>query len=132
MATNDQMRIFKLEQRLLRAEQLVGALQTQLAQVAQNQFAATIYGGGGGGASQPFFCTPPPASAGATGPPATGTPGGPLTGQSLYQIGAGAFSNTTSSAQVYNGMQSGIVVTKTVICLANTDGTYTAVSQSCV
>ena len=132
MATNDQMRIFKLEQRLLRAEQLVGALQTALAQVAQNQFAVPFYGGGGGGGGAgALIMSPSGGIAGATGLPGTGTPAS-ITGQSLYIIAGGAFTLATSTGNVFNGLEAAVVTTKGCVCAQNPDGTFSVVGQSCV
>ena len=130
--TNDGMRIFKLEQALRQIQQLIAALQTKLGQVAQNQFSGGQTGGGGGGNTFPVLCSPTAVIAGATGPPATGTPGGPLAGQDVFQISGGVFTSAATSVNLYNGMQAAVVATKTCLCLPNSDGTYTVVSQSCV
>lgn len=132
MPTNDAQRIFKLEQALRMMQQQIQAIQTTLGQLAQNQFGITNFGSGGGGNEFPLFCTPTGGIAGATGPPASGAPGGPLTGQTVYSINAGAFVSVSTNVDVYNGMESAVVVTNTLLVLQNADGTYTAVGQSCI
>ncbi len=85
--------------------------------------------GGGGGI---FVCAPATSITHASGAPGTGAPGGPVTGVSMYKINSGAYALVTSSASVYNAMPhdtagAGYVL----ICAANGDGTYLAVSQAC-
>jgi len=78
----------------------------------------------------PLFCSPTGTIA-AGGAPGSGTPGGPLSSQVIYQIINGAWVEYDPSGKVYNGLQDATVITKTLIVLQNADGTYTAIQQGC-
>ena len=69
--------------------------------------------------------------AAASGRPGSGAPGGPLTGQAIYQITGGAWVEIDTNGSVYNGLEDATVITKTLIVLQNADGTYTAIQQGC-
>jgi hypothetical protein len=129
--TNDQMRLFKLEQALRLLQQQVSNLIAQVGNLMQQQYAPQPFGGGGGGNNFPYFCSPTGTVTAATGPPSTGTPGGPLASQQVYEISGGAFSSVATGVDLYNAMQSSVVATKTCAVLQNQDGSYSVISQSC-
>jgi hypothetical protein len=128
--TNDAERLFKLEQRMQQQIKQLAAVQQQLADVAQKQWAPPMTPQGGGSGNI-LWCSPSGTIAAATGPPSTGTPGGPLAAQDLYRISGGAFVAGPTGVDLYNGMRSGVVITKTCAVIQNTDGSYSVISQSC-
>ncbi len=130
--TNLEMRVYRLEQLMLGIQQQLAALQIALGTLAQNQYAGASQGFGGGSSTQALLCYPSGTIAAASGPPASGTPGGPLSGQDIYQITGGAFTPFATGADVYNGMGSAVDASKVLIVEANSDGTFTGVAQSCV
>jgi hypothetical protein len=126
-------RVYELEKAVRAAQQTIRNLTAALQQAQQQIYAsAPGEGGSGGGGGAVLLCTATAGIPAATGPPATGTPGGPITGQAIFSITGGAFVAGSTNVSVYNGMQSPTVTTKTLIVLANSDGTYTAVTQSCL
>lgn len=123
--TNLEQRVLRLENMLQAALQQLAQLQQLVGQLGQNQYAVTSPGqGGAGGGANALMCTPSSAIA-------AGTPGGPLTGQTIYQITGGALASITTVGQVYNPYGAGVVAGKMITVQANSDGTYTAIAQSC-
>jgi hypothetical protein len=125
-----------LEARLYQLEIIVRSVQDQLRQltqrlgaVEQQQFAGANAGNmGGGGGGSILFCQPTAAIAAATG---IATPGGPLTGQTVWSINGGSFVSVSTTASIYNPMDDATVPTNNLAVSLNADGTYSAVSQSC-
>ncbi len=78
-----------------------------------------------------YFCCPSSSISGGSGCPGSGSPGGPATGVSVYTISGGAYSLVTNSGSVYNAMPDSTTIGYLLICGANPDGTYTAISQAC-
>jgi hypothetical protein len=134
MSTLLEERVFRLETLVQAIQQQILAIQTQLGTLAQIQWAASAPAGGGGGGSGNFLaCCPTAGIAASGGCAGTGAPGGPLTGQTIYQVNGGAWASLTTNGTVYNGMEAsgGIVAGKTLVVQPNPDGTYTGVTQSC-
>lgn len=102
-------------------------------QALQNaRTASATYGGGGGGSGGGvFFYAGGSVIPAATGLPGTGTPGGPVTGQTVYQIASGAFGVFSSSASIYNGLMSATAAGKGHVVAQNPDGTFCVVAESC-
>ena len=129
--TNLENRVWRLEIELRQAQQLVRELQVALGAVKQNQFAGSPgYGGGGGGGGNPLFCVLSGALA-ASGTIGTGTPGGPLTGQTVYSISGGAYASVSTTASVLNGLPNAIASGAKCIVEANGDGSYSAIAVAC-
>jgi hypothetical protein len=128
--TNDSQRIFKLEGLIARMGQQILSLQIAVGQLRQNAVSSAgnsgFQGGGGGGST--LFCQPTAAIAAATG---ITTPGGPLTGQTVWGISGGSFVSVSTTAVIYNPMDDPTVATNNLVVSLNADGTYSAVSQSC-
>ena len=57
--------------------------------------------------------------------------GGSATGVTVSGMSGGSTFTATSSGTVYNQMQAATVVTKTIMLGLNSDGTFSAISQSC-
>jgi hypothetical protein len=57
--------------------------------------------------------------------------GSSATGVTVTAMYAGSTYTVSSSAKVYNQMQSATVASKTIMLGLNPDGTYSAISQSC-
>jgi hypothetical protein len=118
--------------------QQITTLQDQLAQLTARvitleqaqQNTGFGYQGGGSGAAIYFYAGGSVIPA-ATGLPGSGTPGGPVTGATVYQILNGAFSTFSTSASIYNGLMSPTVSGKGCILEQNADGTFTVIAQSC-
>jgi hypothetical protein len=117
-----------------RIESLYRRLQDLLAQLnnVRQQLRMAFAGGGGGGSSSvavPYFFTP---SGSLAGPASVGS-GSPavLSGQTLYVISSGAWS-AAGTGDVYNGLASTLQAGFGAIAIQNSDGTFTAISQSCV
>jgi uridylate kinase len=131
MASNLETRLFRLEQSIVQDEQKLATLAQQVAQLAQQLWAvAAMAGGGGGGGGGVFYFSPTAALSGPAGAPGTGSPTS-LANQHIYAISGGAWSSVSTTATVSCGLPSGIVATKTCICIPNGDGTYSAIAQSC-
>jgi hypothetical protein len=129
-----------LEQRLYESEKAIRKLQDQVAQLTQrvgaleqNQFASQGAGGGISGAGQScFFYAGTSVIPAATGLPGVGTPGGPVTGQTVYLISGGGFVSFSTNASIYNGLMSPTVTGKGHVLNQNPDGTFSVVAESCI
>jgi len=124
--TNSEARITRLEAELKALDQELAAVKQQLGQVAQNQYAATGGGTGSGGDSGPMQCTLSGAIA-ASG----GSPGGPLTNQTVSKISGGAFSIVNTAASVYNPLPNAIASGKVCLVEQNADGTFSIIAVAC-
>lgn len=128
--TNSENRILRLEAQIRTLLQQVQDLQIKVGQVAQNQYASGGSGAGTSGGGGNFICV---LSSGlsASGVPGSGSPAGPVTGQTTYDISGGAFLATNTNASIYNGMPDAISSGKTVIVTLNADSTFKVIAVAC-
>lgn len=121
--TNAEQRIIHLEQLVKTQANALASLQAQMAALQQTVRTGQQagYGGGSGGAA--IYSIPAVVIAA----------GGNVTGQTVSVLQGGSLSTVTTSGTVYNQMAAATVSTagKTIMCGANGDGTYSAISQSC-
>jgi hypothetical protein len=122
--TNAEFRIIQLEQLMRRLKLAMDALEAQVAALGQAQRTgqAAPYSGTGGGGS---LFEIPAANA------VVIAAGGNATGVTVIQRTGSGTVTISTTATVYNDMQAATVTGKTIICSQNSDGSYTAVSQSC-
>lgn len=118
-----------------RFEYLLRLLQPLIQQITQNRqqlTAAWQAGGsdGSGGAAIVYFWVPAGTISAASGPPPSGVPTA-TTGQTVYALSSGAYTTVSSSATIYNCAGSTLVASKVVFLGKNSDGTFTALTQSC-
>ncbi len=125
----------KLEARFERLLVDFGNLQQQVAGLI-NQ----LQGLQGGNQSPPatsggltYAIAPTVIAAAAAGPATSGALGGPATSQTVYAVSGGVWSPLAGTYSVYNGMNAATVATanKTIVVGANSDGTFTVITQSC-
>lgn len=122
-------RLFELEKAVRNAQEAIRNLLAAVQALQQQPyFSSGGQTGGGGGSGIALFCLPSGGIAAASG----GTPGGPLTGQTIELIASGAFSTVSTNASVYNAMGAAVVTTKLCAVMQNNDGTYSVISQSCI
>jgi hypothetical protein len=127
--TNLELRVLRLEGELREANNAITQLQTQLGQIAQNQYAAGQPTYASTGTFNILFCILG-GSLALSGAPPSGTPT-KLTNQTVYAITGGAFSSISTTATVYNGMPDAIASGAAVILAGNPDGTYSVVAVAC-
>lgn len=121
-----------LTQRVEYLFRLISDLQAQLNNMRQQLLAAyqASGSGGSGGAAIVYFWVPGGTISAASGPPPSGVPVG-TSGQTVYALSSGTYSTVSTSATIYNAAGSTLVASKVVFLGKNTDGTYTALTQSC-
>jgi len=129
MASEQQLR--SLEQRVERIDRDMRTLEEKVKAALQGvrgtyQQPTTSTSGGGG----VFFCAPGSSIAAASGVPGTGTPSS-ISGVSIYQISGGVYSLVTASGSVFNPMLAATTAGHVLAVSLNSDGTYSAISQSC-
>lgn len=78
----------------------------------------------------PLFCVLSGAIA-ASGTVGSGTPGGPLTGQTIYLIANGTYVMVSDDADIWNGLPTALSSGAKCIVLPNGDGTYSPIAISC-
>jgi hypothetical protein len=128
-----------LESRILLIERLLSQIQRDLATAnakagqAQQQVWAGGWpvGGAGSGTVIPYFFVPTGAIAAATSQPGGGGAPGSLGGQNLYIISGGAWVAGPTGVIVKNWANVAVASGTTACCLANSDGTYSVITQSC-
>jgi hypothetical protein len=126
-----------IETRIRACEEALEYLKRQILDLTQQlraaaqaaRTASTGLGGGGGGSSGSFWCLPSAAVGGATGTWPT------LTGigftANVYGANGASLVLIKASAQCYNFMPAGLVSGKVVALVADGQGNYDSVTQSC-
>jgi hypothetical protein len=124
-------RVGPLEARFEGLARLVQDLIPQIraaAQTARNAYGQYQPTGSSGGGF-PVFCvlTSTLAASGVVG---SGTPSS-VSSQTVQKISGGAWVSVSTGATIYNGSTNSIASGKTAICIANDDGSYSAVGVAC-
>jgi hypothetical protein len=76
------------------------------------------------------WCVPSSSIAAGTNPP-SGSPGGPLTGQTIYRISAGAYVALGGTYSVYNPRTAAVTSGKLAAVVPNDDNTYSVIDWDC-
>jgi hypothetical protein len=123
LASNLETRIFRLEQLIQAMQQQIASLQASVAQLQQQQWAAGLQYPQGGGSNAVYWLVPTSTIAAGTYP-AAGPAGGPLTGQTVYALGASGYTALSGTYSVYNPR--GAIVTASKLTAVTIDSASNA------